>query len=127
MSRSPFQKYANAFLTLEIPTGGLRVDEETGNQLPIYEKLSIEAIMSAARDPTERSLPGVDANSIYLEGCLVNPKQFPVGIQPPLECEAVVDGRKGRLKLAIAIRTGIDKMVEKKTGQVVQGYFNVIG
>lgn len=124
-SRSRFSKYANAVLTLQIPTEGLQRDED-GNYQPIYEPMEIKAILSESKSSQERSLPAVDVSQLYVEGVLVDPMQFPPGVQPPLECDAVIDERRGRLSLAIGIGTGIDKKAERKTGQVIQGYFSVI-
>jgi hypothetical protein len=137
MKKSLFYNYANAILKLKVATSAsLVTDPETGNVLPVTETVEYGALLKSkpSKDDMKlRTLAGVDAASIYVEGWLVGVINlgiiqgletafFPEGVKVPLEMEAVVDGRVGRLQIlpSVASPYGVDRY----TGQKIFGYFS---
>ncbi len=134
--KSPFARYANATLKLAIASeGDLAKDPETGNMRPGLEILEFKALLenSHTDDYQTKILPGIDATDTYLEGYLVgqvvsgelqglDTAFFPEGVKTPIEMEAVVDGKQGKLQIlpTVASPYGVDA----KTGQKICAYFS---
>lgn len=122
--KSPFSRYANATLFVPVMGDRIKVDPETGNEIPVAEIVEITAMLkqeSSKDDTKERSLPGIDLSEVFLKGYLVAPMQLPERVSLPLECEAIVDGCRGRIKIPLLIKSPY--RVEKKTGLKIQAYF----
>lgn len=129
MSRSPFHRYANATLFIEVASDRTKKDEETGNEIPVGEVLSFKALLEQdlkAKDDTNTTyLPGTNMTEIYFTGYLVEPMEFPDRVSLPLECDAEVDGVKGRVRLPFMARSPFGE--ERKTGRKIQAYFRKVG
>ena len=136
MAKSPFLKFGNAIIHIEMATGALVEDPETGNVRPGRVNVSFQALLKskAIKDDIKVvGLPGIDAGSVYVEGFLigkivngiVQPIEtavWPMGVKPPLEVRAVIDGREGRLQVLPAVVSPYG--VEKRTGQKIFGFFS---
>lgn len=136
MSKSPFAKYANSTLKLQVASGALTTDPKTGNAKPTAQVIEYQAMLKSkpSKDDMKlRELAGVDAGSVYVEGWLVGritagvvggleTAFFPPAIKVPLEMEAVVDGRAGRLQVLPSIASPYG--VNSYTGQKIFGYFS---
>ena len=137
MKKSLFYSYANATLRLKIAVAGnLITDPKTGNVMPVLEVVEYGALLKSkpSKDDMKlRTLAGVDAASVYVEGWLIGiinlgviqgleTAFFPEGVKVPLEMDAVVDGRGGRLQIlpSVASPYGVDSY----TGQKIFGYFS---
>ncbi|MBD2005612.1 MULTISPECIES: hypothetical protein [Cyanophyceae] len=119
--RSPFSRYANALLFVPVMGDRIKVDPETGNETPVEEIVEIVAMLNQNGSSKERSLPGVDLSEVFLEGYLVAPMQLPERVRLPLECDAIVDGCKGRIKIRLLMKSSYRS--EKKSGRKIQAYF----
>lgn len=127
MPLSPFRRYSNSQLLLQIYNGRIKEDKETGNLIPVPETLELSALLNASKskeDTKQRTLPAADLNEIYVTGYLVAPMQWPEGVKLPIECDAVIGGQKGRLKLELRLASSWGE--ERKTGAKISGYFRVI-
>ncbi|MBD2570051.1 hypothetical protein [Anabaena lutea] len=136
MKKSPFHEYGNATLRLEIASGALVTDPTTGNVKPIAQTIEFWALLKSkpSKDDMKlREMAGVDVASVYVEGWLIGAINsgvvqgletafFPEGIRVPLEIEAEVDRRAGRLQIlpGVASPYGVDRY----TGQKIFGYFS---
>jgi hypothetical protein len=137
MKKSLFYNYVNATLRLKVATSGILItDPETGNVTPNAEVIEYGALLKSkpSKDDMKlRTLAGVDAASVYVEGWLIGVIElgiiqaldtafFPEGVKVPLEMEAMIDGRTGRLQIlpSVASPYGVDTY----TGQKIFGYFS---
>ncbi|MEW5857380.1 MAG: hypothetical protein AB1861_08365 [Cyanobacteriota bacterium] len=125
MSRSPFRRYANATLFIEVASDRTKTDEETGNEIPVSDRLSFRALLeqdTEAKDDTNTTyLAGANVSEIYFTGYLVEPMEFPNRVSLPLECDAEVDGVAGRVRIPFMARSPFGE--ERKTGRKIQAYF----
>lgn len=72
-----------------------------GNEIPSYTIAEIHCYMKDKHGKGDRSdnrIGGAGLNSVYLEGYLVNPMSFPVGVVPPFECRAQIFDLNGNTK-----------------------------
>lgn len=114
-------RYVAATLYLQMVSETLRIDEETGNAMPVLEPKEFHAVVKQ-NNQMQQQLPGLDVSEIAVSGYLTDPMLLPDGLRFPLECDAEVGGRRGRLRIPFLISTALDK----KTGQKFQGIFKAI-
>lgn len=124
MNKSPFAPHLDNFspatLTILASFGELRQNPKTLNMEPVQTPIQLTALLGATtKDPTERTMPGVDVNEVYVRGHLVNPMSFPAGVKPPLECDVEIGGQRGRLRLEQTIPF---PALENRIGRFLQGY-----
>lgn len=72
---------ANASVTLELPTIGTTLDELTGNVLPVMESITVGLYLREG-GRSGSGFPGVDTDSITLEGYAVNPQALDARVRP---------------------------------------------
>ena len=78
---SALSAVANASLTLQLPTRGTTVDAATGNVLPAIETVTIGLYLrEGARSGA--ALPGVDTDTITLEGYAISPQALDARVRP---------------------------------------------
>lgn len=119
-------RYWNATLIFETVTTELVIDSETGNMLPKSSKVETKAIVKQSSKGLARSQPGQNVSEIPVVGYMAQPVKMPV--QPPVEVSAIVDGKRGRLRIPALIRTPYEtELQEKHSGQKFEGFFTVQG
>lgn len=89
-SPSPFSTYANAFLTILIPTSELTADTY-GNPVPKYEKFQVSALLQPSGNPRITYQAGADKNAQAMSGYLVEPQTFPDSVKLPAIAETIIN------------------------------------
>jgi hypothetical protein len=85
---SPFSFASNATLIFSVPTNSVTADE-WGNITNETTTISITCLLKPST-PKAESMEGIDQNSTYLEGFLVEPLELPVLIKPLTKAIAVI-------------------------------------
>lgn len=124
MPKSYFTKYANSTLNYKLPTGTLVTNPVTGNVEEQTITHTASAILEFKNNVT-RNEPGLDESEVKVDGYLVNPMQFPVGLVVPHIMDAEIGGVKGQLSLVETIASPWGE--EKLLGKYIQGTFRVVG
>ena len=83
---------ANASLTLELPTIGTTLDELTGNVLPVMESITVGLYLREG-GRSGSGFPGVDTDSITLEGYAVNPQALDARVRPGVTGQLTFAGK----------------------------------
>lgn len=113
----PFEPFANATLTVDLAAAPLEdtevtgwiTDPDTGNLVPnpesdgdvdspVFRKV-YKAHLHLSRLPQLNRAAGVNSNTFYLEGMLLDPWQFDPLIQPNQIFDAVYNGLNGKYEL----------------------------
>jgi len=131
MTHSYFARWANAQLFIKsTDTDILVADSQTGNLVPSIITTTYTAILNQKKEPeniekTGLSLVGQDAYKIYVEGYLVNPKQFPDTLKLSITCEATINNIDGWLYLPTNIINsyGSENRLGANTGTRLMGWF----
>lgn len=88
-SASPFATYANATLTLSVPTSELTSDAY-GNPVPKYRQFQLTALLQPSSNPRITYQAGSDKNAQAMSGYLVEPQTLPDTVKLPVVAEAVI-------------------------------------
>lgn len=81
-SASPFATYANATLTLSVPTSELTSDAY-GNPVPKYQQFQLTALLQPSSNPKITYQAGSDKNAQAMSGYLVEPQTLPDTVKLP--------------------------------------------
>ena len=120
------ESYWNAVLYFEVEGKGFKQDSETGNLTLATDTVVCKAILKQESRGRSLSQPGQNVSEISVVGYMASPTKMPV--QPPVEVEAEIDGKRGRLKIPLSVRTPYaGDLQEKYAGQKIQGTFRVQG
>jgi hypothetical protein len=83
---------ANSSLTLELPTVGTTIDQLTGNVLPVVEPVTVGLYLREG-GRSGSGFPGVDTDSITLEGYAVNPQALDARVRPGVTGQLIFAGK----------------------------------
>jgi len=90
---SPFAFASNAVLTFSVPTD-TTTEDEWENVVCDRTDVSIICILKPTT-PKAESVEGVDQNSTYVEGFLVDPLELPISIKPLTKAIALITTATG--------------------------------
>lgn len=92
---SALSAVANASVTLELPAAGTTVDAATGNVIANSEAVTFSAYLrEGAR--TGAGFPGVDTDTITLEGYAIAPQALDARVRPGIAGTVTFAGRPAR-------------------------------
>lgn len=122
------QRYYNVKLTFRVPTRELETDTN-GNVYPKYEVLDALAILKPRTKDQEANAatqPGQSVSEVDVVGYMGSPTRLP--IQPPLEVDCEINGKKGKLKIDANLRSPYETAIqERHCGQKIVGKFIIQG
>lgn len=126
MSKSPFElkqfKSTYATIFVDTPDSSSLAFDELGNAILSAEKIPFKVYLKqSGTEVRQVSLAGSNTFQIKVCGYLINPMKLPHGINPPLQVEAVINGRRGVLQIEPSIPKPFGS--ESYTGQFIQGWF----
>ena len=107
---SPFSFASNAVLIFSVPST-TTTEDEWGNIIPDRTDISIICLLKPTT-PKAESVEGIDQNSTYLEGFLVDPLELPTSIRPMTKAIAT-----------ITVATGVTKEGEFTLLETIQNPF----
>lgn len=122
MADSPFAPFANAVLRFQVASGSLTLDRN-GNPRPGKAIVEVSALLEQKRDPNRKEQPGIDPQSIWIEGYLVSPAVMPTIVTPDSPAQAVWQGRSGRFYAEFTARNPYLAALEINLVEKVRGYF----
>jgi len=92
---SALSAVANASLTLELPAAGTSVDATTGNVVAAVEPVTFSAYLREG-GRSGAGLPGVDTDTITLEGYAISPQVLDARVRPGVSGTLTFAGRPPR-------------------------------
>lgn len=117
---TPFTAFANATLTIPVPTGPESVDAY-GNVQATTETLTVTAMLNPSdRQVTSNPFGGANTEEQYVEGRCVEPTKLPFAIQPETICDATVNGDPYKFRLLPSLNSAYGQ--DEILGQPLRGY-----
>lgn len=118
-----FDNFANTKLFVSVPIDGITTDPETGNVVSGSKLVEVKAMLLQVSkgDKQPRNIPEDHLNDLFLLGYLIDP--FPSNLTLPIDCEAEIDGVRGRIWIPLIIKSPF--LVDEALGQRIQAYWRI--
>jgi hypothetical protein len=121
---SNYGTWGNATLTFLVSGLATVDDPETGNPVPLLERLTYQAALRIQR-PNWTGQDGADMTTFQCSGRLLAPATLDPRITSGSQAEAVINGHQGRFELRVDI--SVNRAALTAIRQAIEGTFRVIG
>jgi hypothetical protein len=121
---SNYGTHGNAVLVFEVSGLATVDDPETGNPIPIPERLTYLAALKIQR-PNWKGQEGIDMTSFNCSGRLLEPSTLDARLTTGSQAEAKINGHNGRFELLEDI--SINRVALPAIRQAIAGTFRIIG